>query len=178
MIVLTKAGPLDNQGTPISRALKQRWKEKVWKVRLVNDTGKPLPYPIPENTQGSREHQSPLEKAKGKWGLNGRSRSKLAVTGVHPAQGPTKAAVTIHTTAPGYKSAASHFPLLCLCSSFSPAQNTCLVIYLLKSCPSLSNSESLFWPLQSEVLFPYLKFHREYSIYYSLITLIYTFICS
>ena len=54
---------------------------------------------------------------------------------------------------------------MCLCSPLSPAQNTCLVICLLTSCPSLSSSESLFWPLQAEVLFPFTWSPTEHTAY-------------
>lgn len=96
----------------------------------------------------------------------------------HHAQGPTKGSSRNPYHSTGDKSAASAFPLLCLCSRSSPAQNA--------HCAHLSPQTLLFSHQLRHFLsdqhrlkcfFPTLKFHRAYCMYYSL-TLIYSCICS
>lgn len=123
------------------------------------------PTPNTWNTQGSREHRPALEKER-EMGPEGRAGSQVAVTVAHSAQGPTQAATTSHTTA----QATEVQPWL---SSFLPFvhllhRTPTLFIYVLKSCPSLNNSEAFFQPLQAEVLFPYSEVPQ--SILYILFT--------
>ena len=142
---------------------------KVWKAEWVNDAD------TPSSTPGT---PTSTKKGQREMGPEGRAWSKVVVTVGHCAQGPTKGSSCNPYHSTGDKSAASAFPLLCLCSRSSPAQNA--------HCAHLSPQTLLFSHQLRHFLsdqhrlkcfFPTLKFHRAYCMYYSF-TLIYSCICS